>query len=147
MNDFNITITLPKTALKANDAAEVTRTKNLLNKNPQVNSLDLRNRNIGITELKVLGEILKDNKTITNLDLRNNNINDQGAEILANCLVNNSTLTTINLLNNRITNMGAHTLAGIIKTTTLDNLYLGGNYITSSGIQGFKQNNRLTLSW
>ncbi|KAF9900334.1 hypothetical protein BX616_002621, partial [Lobosporangium transversale] len=95
---------------------------------------EMRPREIGASDFRLLVNSLKSNATLTTLDLRDNSIGNEGALVLSEALKANATLTSLGLRCNLIGDEGAYALSEALKAnTTLAIMDLRGNAITKEG--------------
>ena len=113
--------------------------KQLKEKNPTVNFLDLSNSGLFDEDIDVLVPLLKDNAYITTLKLHRNNLSASGTKQLASLttihtlilsendigddgvelLAKNKNIKTLNISNNNLHDKGAQILAEYAEQTTL----------------------------
>ncbi|CAF3488437.1 unnamed protein product [Rotaria socialis] len=120
-----------------------------ISQNRKKQKMNLNNRNLNDSDMKILVDILKESTTLTELSLEKNRIGQQGAQYIADALRMNQTLTTLCLDTNQIGQRGAEHIADALKTNrTLTTLYLGENQIGQYGArhiaEALKTNRTLT---
>ena len=77
---------------------------------PHLTQLDLSNKNLDISNIKMLTHFLKKNTNLTSLNLEGNRITNKGALLIDDMLKDNSTLVELNLVNTQIKNEGERAL-------------------------------------
>jgi Ran GTPase-activating protein (RanGAP) involved in mRNA processing and transport len=140
---FNTNTTLEQLDLQGNPVSEpilgaiqASIMSNILHKNNTLAELDLSNRHIGVSGLKVLAAALKTHTTLTQLNLSGNHLSAEGASLLAKALIVNTSLAQLHLADNVLGPQGIQVLAKALKTNrTITWLDLGANKIDSKGAQ------------
>ncbi|KAF4112895.1 hypothetical protein G5714_005440 [Onychostoma macrolepis] len=90
----------------------------------------------------VLFESLKVNTTLTHIILDESNLGDNGIKLFAEALRSNKTLRKVDLDNNGFGEVGGHYLLETLRSggkCSLENLSLGGNYISTALMANIQQ--------
>ena len=96
---------------------------------PHLTHLDLSNKNLDISNIKLLTHLLKKNTNVTSLNLEGNQITNKGAFMIADMLHDNNTIIELNLVNTKIKNEGERALGKIATEGTLLQISLIKNFI------------------
>ena len=109
-----------------------------LTENPQLESLELLETNVGRLECGALKTLLRCiNTELQELTLSNTEIDDEGVDTLTGALANNGRLRTLNLSSNHnITGRGWQSLATLLENpnANLENLDLVSNNVGDEGV-------------
>jgi len=105
---------------------------NLLKDNSMAaTELNLRNNNIGETEVKVLLAGLEKNTLLEVLDLGSNKLGNEGVKLVADYLGANKKLMALDICRNGINDDGMKNIAdALVRNSSLTALNLSGNFIT-----------------
>ncbi|CAF3599181.1 unnamed protein product [Rotaria socialis] len=107
-----------------------------ISQNRKKQKMNLNNRNLNDSDMKILVDILKESTTLTTLYLGENQIGQYGARHIAEALKTNRTLTTLGLEQNQIGQKGTEYIADALQVNeTLNILSLDQNHIGQQGSQ------------
>lgn len=112
-----------------------------------IQSVDLRNNDLGVFGAAWIAWVLQNNESIIFLDLAGTALGDNGVELMATAIMHNTTLEALSLKDNSIRKKGAKAIAKALKINkTLRRIYLNGNAVGPQGLlalQSAVKNNRV----